>query len=153
MYKFFQYNWQVRDEWLEWCKYIPEEELSKERIGGMGNILHTLLHIIDVEYSWVRAMQGESDVTLDFDQFTTIGEVQLLSLQYREEIDHFLKNSDAFNPDEPVTASWLEADFMKDEIIHHIIAHEIHHMGQLSVWAREIGVRPVSANVVFRGLF
>lgn len=57
MYTFFQYNWQVRDEWFTWCEQLTKEELLKERIGGHHNILHTLLHIIDVEYSWVRAMQ------------------------------------------------------------------------------------------------
>ena len=25
------------------------------------------------------------------------------------------------------------------EVMQHVIAHEIHHMGQLSVWARELG--------------
>ncbi len=38
------------------------------------------------------------------------------------------------------------------EIIRHIIAHEIHHIGQLSIWAREIGKKPVSANFIGRGL-
>ena len=38
------------------------------------------------------------------------------------------------------------------EIMRHIIAHEIHHIGQLSVWAREIGKKPVSASAIGRGL-
>ncbi|WP_276575678.1 DinB family protein, partial [Bacillus cereus group sp. BfR-BA-01524] len=29
------------------------------------------------------------------------------------------------------------------EIIRHVIVHEIHHIGQLSIWAREIGKEPV----------
>ena len=31
------------------------------------------------------------------------------------------------------------------EAIRHIIAHEIHHIGQLSIWAREIGMEPISS--------
>ena len=38
------------------------------------------------------------------------------------------------------------------EIIRHTIAHEIHHIGQLSIWAREMGKAPVSANLIRRGL-
>ncbi|HDR5875335.1 TPA: damage-inducible protein DinB, partial [Bacillus anthracis] len=30
--------------------------------------------------------------------------------------------------------------------------HEIHHIGQLSIWARELNLRPVSANLIGRGL-
>ncbi len=34
------------------------------------------------------------------------------------------------------------------EIMRHTIAHEIHHIGQLSIWARELGRKPVSANLI-----
>ena len=36
---------------------------------------------------------------------------------------------------------------------HHVIDHEIHHIGQLSIWAREMGVVPVSANLIGRGIY
>lgn len=61
MFSFFQYNWQVRDEWLEWCKKLTTEELLMNQVGGVDNILYTLLHIIDVEYSWICAIQGTRD--------------------------------------------------------------------------------------------
>ncbi|MFS0673753.1 DinB family protein [Ornithinibacillus sp. 179-J 7C1 HS] len=154
MYKFFQYNWQVRDEWLAWCEQLPKEELLKERVGGQKNILHTLLHIIDVEYSWVRAIQGKEDIPFDFRSYTELERVKEISREYREEIQEFLQRNDASSGDWSVTAPWMEGSrFTKDEILHHIIAHEIHHIGQLSIWARELGLDPVSANVIFRGLF
>lgn len=152
MYHFFQYNWQVRDEWLDWCEQLPPEELLKVRIGGVGNILHTLVHIIDVEYSWICAIQGREDIVVDFNTFTDVETVRELSNKYRKEINYFLLN-DRVSSDKLVTASWIDGNFMKEEILHHIIAHEIHHIGQLSVWARELDRKPVSANVIFRGLF
>lgn len=47
--KFFVYNWQVRDEWFDWCNQLTIKELLKNRIGGVENILFTLFlfHIID----------------------------------------------------------------------------------------------------------
>ncbi|GAA0596805.1 hypothetical protein GCM10009001_11160 [Virgibacillus siamensis] len=50
MLKLFEYNWQVRDDWFTWCEALPEEELLKKRIGGIGSIMYTLFHIVDVEY-------------------------------------------------------------------------------------------------------
>ncbi|SFB22860.1 DinB family protein [Lentibacillus halodurans] len=44
-------------------------------------------------------------------------------------------------------------NFRYGEIMRHVIAHEIHHIGQLSVWACEIGKKPVNANLIGRGLF
>ncbi len=44
-------------------------------------------------------------------------------------------------------------DFTFGEIMRHVIAHEIHHIGQISVWIRELGIDPVSASVIGRGLY
>lgn len=38
------------------------------------------------------------------------------------------------------------------EALRHVIVHEIHHVGHLSVWAREVGKKPASANLIGRGL-
>ncbi|MBA4536277.1 DinB family protein [Bacillus aquiflavi] len=150
MINFFEYNWQVRDEWFNWCKQLTEEELLQDRIGGVGSILFTLFHIIDVEYSWIRGMKGEEDVVFNFDDYNTLLKVKFLSNKLRYEIVEFLKTD--FVKDEFVTVPWDENKYTKDEIIHHIIAHEIHHIGQLSVWARELARSPVSAHFIGRKL-
>ena len=36
MLDMFLYNWQVREDWFNWSRNIPIEELTKKRIGGMG---------------------------------------------------------------------------------------------------------------------
>lgn len=150
--KFFEYNWQVRDEWINWCNQLTTEELLQDRIGGVGSILYTLFHIIDVEYSWIRGIQGKEDVVLDFDDYKTLAKVKTLSTTLRHEIVEFLKSHLDEKQDRMVTVPWDENEYTKDEILHHIIAHEIHHIGQLSVWAREKELTPVSANFIGRKL-
>jgi len=79
----FRYNWQIRDEWFEWCKCLSEEELMKPRTGGVGSILKTLFHIVDVEYSWVCHIQGkseESEATVE--KVLRIGDLDILPEQY-----------------------------------------------------------------------
>ena len=46
-----------------------------------------------------------------------------------------------------------QESFTFGEVMRHVIAHEIHHIGQLSIWSREIGKTPVTANLIRRGLF
>ncbi|MED5224005.1 DinB family protein [Bacillus safensis] len=152
MNKFFEYNWQVRDEWVNWCNQLTTEELLQDRIGGVGSILYTLFHIIDVEYSWIRGIQGKEDVVLDFDDYKTLTKVKTLSMTLRHEIVEFLKSHLDEKQDRIVTVPWDEDEYTKNEILHHIIAHEIHHIGQLSVWAREKELTPVSANFIGRKL-
>lgn len=69
---FFKYNWLVREDWFRWCEELTEEELLQNRTGGMGSILHTLFHIIDVEWSWIRLLQGKTDFQESFDEYNSL---------------------------------------------------------------------------------
>ncbi|AWX58209.1 DUF664 domain-containing protein [Brevibacillus brevis] len=152
MKMFFQYNWQVRDEWMVWCKQLPPEELLREQTGGAGTILYTLFHIADVEYSWLRGVQGKPDIQVAFETYKTLEKIKELSNAWRVELIDFIENWSEEMENESVKVAWDDEVYTKGELLRHVIAHEIHHMGQLSIWARELGIPPVSANVIGRGL-
>ena len=150
MKNFFEYNWNVRDEWFEWCKQLTAEELLKKRKGGVGSILYTLFHIAEVEYSWVRGIQGKEDVVVRFADYSSLEMVKSLSESFQKEIAEFLNvNLDELKG-EVVSVPWDKDTYTVDEILHHIIAHEIHHIGQLSVWSRELEIIPIPANFIGR---
>jgi uncharacterized damage-inducible protein DinB len=151
MLKMFQYNWQVRDEWFHWCENVPEEELLRKRVGGFGNILETLFHIADVEWSWIRTIQGKPDFQEDFKSFMSLELVKKLSDSFHTEVEAFLQSWTNDMDGLLVTDSWGR-EFTQGEILRHVIAHEIHHIGQLSVWSRELGLAPVSPNFINRGI-
>ncbi|MFB5087530.1 DinB family protein [Psychrobacillus sp. PGGUH221] len=155
MQMMFRYNWKVREEWYRWCEEVSEEELLLVRTGGVGGILHTLFHIVDVEWSWIRILQGKPDFQERFDDYNTLEKVKELDARFKSEVEPFVL---AWNEN---MENQLFYDTMPDgrvetdtwgEVIRHIIAHEIHHIGQLSVWAREIGKKPISANLIGKGL-
>jgi uncharacterized damage-inducible protein DinB len=124
--------------------------LFKDRIRGVGSILYTLFHIIDVEYSWLCAIEGKDDVVVQFNDYNTLEKVKSLSDTFRNDIVKFIQtNSDESN-DKLVSVPWDKDNYTRSEILHHIVAHEIHHVGQLSVWARELELSPVSANLIGR---
>jgi uncharacterized damage-inducible protein DinB len=151
----FRYNWEVREDWYRWCENVPVEELLRIRTGGVGGILHTLFHIIDVEWSWIRVLQGKSDFQENFAEYNSLERVRKLQSTFRQEVEEFVNSwnvsmdSRLFYDPQPdgsiATDTW-------GEVVRHIIAHEIHHIGQLSVWAREMGKEPISANLIGRGL-
>ncbi len=153
----FQYNWQVRDDWFSWCEAVAEDELLKTRTGGMGGILKTLFHIADVEYSWICAFQGNPDFAEPFESYSSLRNVQDLSRKFHPEVEWFIMSWSSemevreLTVPRRSTGEWYTYKF--GEVLRHVIAHEIHHIGQLSIWAREIGREPVSANLIRRGLF
>ncbi|WP_079508810.1 DinB family protein [Mesobacillus jeotgali] len=155
MQTFFRYNWMVREDWYRWCEGLNEEELLQNRTGGMKSILFTLFHIVDVEWSWIRLLQGKTDFQESFEEYKSLKKVRALDAHFHLEVENFVNNwesnmenrlfYDTLPDGRVVTDTW-------GEIMRHTIAHEIHHIGQLSIWAREIGKTPVSANLIGRGL-
>lgn len=151
----FQYNWQVRQEWFDWCEQLTEQELLQERIGGMRSILRTLYHIVDVEHSWINDLRDQHSLLTDFADYSTLSQVRNLSDRLHSEVAGYVAT---WTPDQETK---ILQNIRKDgsveqhtygEVIRHVIAHEIHHIGQLSIWSRELGREPVSANLIRRGL-
>lgn len=152
MQQLYRYNWQVRDEWFDLCGRITDEELSRKRIGGIGSILYTLFHIVDVEMSWILwDIERKHESREKFEDYATVGQIKALSDLWRPEIERVLETWER-DADLSLGMDWTDERYTKREILNHVAAHEIHHMGQLSIWARELGMKPVSANLIERGL-
>ncbi|GAF15442.1 LOW QUALITY PROTEIN: hypothetical protein JCM19045_4809 [Bacillus sp. JCM 19045] len=147
----FAYNWQVRSEWLNWCETLSEAELLAPQVGGVGSIAKTMLHIIDVEWSWIRRIQGQSDEEYQLGSEDSLKQIIQLNHRYHNEVKAFV---DAWEPEwrNGCTTMGIRLLDRWGEIMRHLIAHEIHHIGQLSVWAKQLGYEPISANVIGRNL-
>jgi uncharacterized damage-inducible protein DinB len=157
MIKLFEYNWQVRNDWFNWCETVSREELMKQRIGGIGYILPTLYHIIAVEYGWICGGIQERPIDIpSFEEVASLQQIKDFSARCHTEVAPFVYAWDDSLEDR------IMLDILDDgtqeahpfgEVLRHVIAHEIHHIGQLSIWSREIGKEPVTANLIGRGLF
>ncbi|WP_067621684.1 DinB family protein [Alicyclobacillus acidiphilus] len=153
MIAFFKYNWQVRDEWFAWCEQVSFDELIRARVGGVGSILYTLFHVVDAEGSWIGALAGKPDPKPRFEDYMTVAKLRRLSNEFRTELTPFIEQWTPQWEDKTIEVHWNPGDvFTYGEVVRHVIAHEIHHVGQLSVWARELGLQPVSANFIGRTL-
>ncbi|WP_413381831.1 DinB family protein [Alkalihalobacillus sp. 1P02AB] len=152
MIPLFEYNWQIRDEWFRWCQSLSVEQLTKRRVGGVGSILATLFHVAEVENSWLRAVQGKEDIIYDAADYPTLDAVKRLSDQWRAELVPFILNEMDSRLKENIYIPWEIRSYQVADIIHHILTHEIHHIGQLSIWARELKMDPVQAHFLGRRL-
>ncbi|MCM3127471.1 MULTISPECIES: DinB family protein [unclassified Paenibacillus] len=142
----FEYNWQVREEWFDWCSQVPEEELVREREGGLGSILRTLFHIVDIEQAWINGLQGVPEFHYTYEDYSSLEEIKALSQRCRPQVETIIRQwSDEMDRK-------MFYSFSYAEVIRHVAVHEIHHVGQLSVWSRQIGLPPITANLILRGL-
>lgn len=95
---------------------------------------------------------GKPDIEIDLTSYNSIDEIEDLSNKLQQENKAYLSEWTHDIENQIVYASWLNQSFTKGEIIRHIIVHEVHHIGQLSIWARKMGMKPISANFIDRGL-
>ncbi|WP_257346950.1 DinB family protein [Pseudalkalibacillus decolorationis] len=149
----FEYNWMIRDQWFNWCQQVSNDELLRNRTGGIGGILETLFHIADVEYSWIQDLQGKPDFQEPFEKYNSLDQVIKLSESFHPIVEEFVNTWTDDMEDNILIPPWdLNRKYTYGEVLRHVIAHEIHHIGQLSVWARELDLKPVSANLIGKGL-
>lgn len=149
----FAYNWQVREEWFTWAAAIRPAELTIPRLGGQKSILANLYHVVEVESYWIQIMQGSP-----IDRAEFAGEDLLEIKRFSDNVKvHTQTFLDCLTPEQMTGTvarrrnGALET-YTVAEVMAHLVAHEIHHMGQLSVWSRELGLAPPSANLIRRGL-
>ncbi|RPF50638.1 DinB family protein [Aquisalibacillus elongatus] len=146
----FLYNWTIRDRWIDWCRDISRDELIKERVGGHKGFLQTMFHVIDVEQRWLRGLAEDTPINYSYSDYKTLDSIQTFSNQTKQHTLGFVQADIDLNQKVLRGKNSKGEDFAYryDEVLLHVIAHETHHMGQLSVWARELGKEPVSANLI-----
>lgn len=153
MLDMFSYNWQVRDDWFDWSQQISIEELTQKRTGGMGSILRNLFHVIDCEQIWINQMNGTPVIVKDINDISTLQEVVEFSKSTKLITRGFMQS---WTPDceqkifEMKRRNGDTFHFAYGKIMRHIISHEIHHIGQVSVWSRELEMKPISSDLLFR---
>jgi len=153
MLSLFRYNWQVREDWFNWCESLPEEEFHKVRIGGMKSIRETLTHIIDCELLWLNSLIDEKIVFERRQLLTHLCEIKEYSTFVHSFTEQFIERIPSDNENKLIEVQRRDGsilEFTQKKILAHMITHEIHHIGQLSVWAREIQRKPISSDLIIR---
>jgi uncharacterized damage-inducible protein DinB len=156
MVDLFQYNWDVRDDWFTWCESLSEEEFHQARIGGMKSFRETLIHIVDCELLWLNTILGERITYENRETLYHLEEIKQYSAFVQSQTEAFLGNMKHGNDTRIIEVKRRDGTvlhFSQKKIVAHMITHEIHHIGQLSVWAREIGLKPVSSDLIIRNVY
>lgn len=153
MIDLFQYNWDVREDWFTWCSTLSEEEFHKERLGGMQSFRETLIHIVDCELLWLNTILGERIKYESRETIYHLKEIKQYSTFVQTQTKAFLANIHPGDDERIIEVTRRDGSllhFSQKKIVAHMITHEIHHIGQFSVWAREIGLKPVSSDLIIR---
>lgn len=143
MLSLFLYNWQVREDWLNWCQTISEEEFHKERIGGMKSIRETLIHIVDCELLWLNSLVEKPIIFENRTAINALSEICTYSDFVKSHTESFIEQLPSQYENNIIEVKRRDGTilhFTQKKILAHKMTHEIHHIGQLSIWARELEI-------------
>ncbi|PPA71058.1 DinB family protein [Jeotgalibacillus proteolyticus] len=151
----FYYNWQVREDWFKWCEELSSEELTKKRTGGMGSIIDTLFHVIDCEQLWINQLKGNPVVNKDKRSMVTINDLKQYAVETGSSTTGYFDDNRIVADGPLVIKNKMGKEFVfsHEKVLYHIITHEIHHIGQLSIWAREVKKVPVNTDLLMRDFY
>lgn len=119
----------------------------------MESIFKNLIHVIDWELLWINYMLEEP---LDYPEKNSIfnlNGVIRYSIFTKTITKTFLRNltNDYENKKIHINGKGgTSYSFTYGKIIRHLITHEVHHIGQLSIWSREMELKPISFDLIVR---
>jgi len=129
-------HWQkVRTGLLATIEQFSEEELGHIPFNGSWTVGQIMLHIADCEDNWLHGVVREEFrpwISYDLTDYPTKGDIVALLDRARQRTVHFLNGLEEGDLDReyripsghPFSLGW---------IIWHVLEHEIHHRGELSL--------------------
>ena len=141
--RLFRYNWTMRARWFDWLQARPTELVTRQFAGGLHSFANNLTHIIGAETRWVERMRGQPATRDDFGPYQSLEAVRRLDAERRPAVRAFLAG---LRPEDlPRRCEFHGRTLSWQTVLLHAATHEVHHIGQLYVWAREAGVEPPSS--------
>jgi uncharacterized damage-inducible protein DinB len=127
---------QVRKELIWTIDQFGDEELSHVPFENSWPIGEIMLHIASAEEGWFRyVVKGELSDWPDYelDSFRDIESIKMLLNEVHEGTEEFLDGLESVDLERAINLPWSDSQLSLGWIIWHVLEHEIHHRGELSL--------------------
>jgi uncharacterized damage-inducible protein DinB len=144
-----QYNLWANKRLVDWLRTKPVELLDQEVPSSFPSLTLTLLHIWDVQRTWLAFVKGESAPSSfrlnGFDG--TPEDVMIGIISHSQEIVDYISGLDDTDLTEdckflaPVRwPEWDEFERPRFQLIQHCLTHSVYHRGQVVTIGRNVGL-------------
>lgn len=136
-------------------KKLSAEELAATRASFFPSIIHTLNHILTVDWLYVGALEGCGVKYGDIDEILCPA-IADLEREQRAVDRRLLSLCDALNDAQLaetidiIRDDWVQTE-RKDRTLLHLFQHQIHHRGQVHGMLSGTGVAPPQLDEFFMG--
>jgi uncharacterized damage-inducible protein DinB len=127
---------QVRKDLIWTIDQFGEEELSRAPFENSWPVGEIILHIASAEEGWIRyVVKRELSDWPDYklDTFRDIESIEVLLKEVHEGTEEVLDGLESVDLERSIDLPWSEKQLSLGWIIWHVLEHEIHHRGELSL--------------------
>ena len=127
---------QVRQELIWTIDQFSDVELSYVPFKSSWPVGDTILHIASAEEGWFRyVVKGELSGWPEYDlaKFSDLVSIKKLLNEVHEGTEIFLDGLETAGLERAIDLLWSESPASLGWIIWHVLEHEIHHRGELSL--------------------
>ena len=148
----YQYNLWADLRTLDACASLTSEQFTRNLGSSFGSIRDTLAHLYSAEWVWNERIQGRSPTTgVSGTMFPDFASVRAKL----EEMDHyyidFVSKLTPQDLDRVVHYKGFTGDAFSNPVwqsLHTIANHASYHRGQVVTMLRQLGVKPVSTDLI-----
>jgi uncharacterized damage-inducible protein DinB len=148
----FQYNAWADRRLLNACAALTNEQFTRNLGSSFSSVRDTVAHLYGAEFVWNERIQGRSPSSL----VSGAGFPDLESIRAKlEEMDqHYIEYVSKLTPQDLERVMRYKA-FSGDEFsnplwqsLHQLTNHASYHRGQIVTMLRQLGVKPVSTDLI-----
>lgn len=121
---------------LRACQALSRQDLSAPRTGFFPSIIHSLNHILTVDWFYVSAMEGNPLGLSAFEPEIPFSEIEDLSREQRAVDRRLIDHCRQITPDRLAREIAIAREDRvqverNDRLLLHLFQHQIHHRGQV----------------------
>jgi len=148
----FQYNAWADRRLLDACAALTNEQFTRNLGSSFSSVRDTVAHLYGAEFVWNERIQGRSPTSLvsgagfpdlasvrakleEMDQFY----IDYVSKLTQQDLDRIMRYK-TFSGDEFSNPLW--------QSLHQLTNHASYHRGQIVTMLRQLGVKPVSTDLI-----
>lgn len=139
---------------LKACEALSPQELAAERTSFFPSIIHTLNHILTVDWFYVSGLEGACIGPSAFDPEVPFWDITDLVHEQRQvdrrliAVCEGLDERTLVETVDLIRDDWVQTE-RRDRILLHLFQHQIHHRGQVHAMLSGTGVEPPQLDEFF----
>ncbi len=141
---------------LSACGQLNQAELTARRSGFFPSIIHTLNHILTVDWFYVSALEGDCIGPSAYDPEIPCSAIADLDREQRACDRRLIAVCEVIDETELAAEAsllrdgWIQRE-RKGRILLHLFQHQVHHRGQVHAMLSETGIAPPQLDEFFLG--